>query len=69
MTPVKSSSIEAIAHDPVKRMMTVKFTNGGTYRYEGVTAAQHAQLMRADSIGTHFHKHVRGKFKAAKVKA
>lgn len=47
--------------------MTVKFTNGGTYRYEGVTAAQHAHMMTAESIGTHFHKHIRGKFKATKI--
>lgn len=67
MTTVKSSSIEAISHDPAKRTMTVKFTNGGTYRYDGVTAAQHAQLMAADSIGTHFHKHVLGKFKATRI--
>ncbi|MDB5611339.1 MAG: hypothetical protein JWP25_8239 [Bradyrhizobium sp.] len=69
MTPVRSSSIEAIAHDPASKTMTVKFNNGGTYLFEGVTAAQHADLMGAKSIGTHFHKNIRGKFKASKVDA
>jgi KTSC domain len=67
LTPVKSSSIEAVAHDPAQKTMTVKFTSGGTYRYEGVTAAQHAELMRAGSVGTHFHKNILGKFTASKI--
>jgi hypothetical protein len=67
MTPVKSSSIEAVAHDPANKTMTVRFTSGGTYQFEGVTAAQHAELVGAKSVGTHFHQNIRGKFKAVKL--
>lgn len=67
MTPVKSSSIEAIAHDPAQQVLTVRFRNGGAYRYDGVTAGQHAALMRADSIGTHFAQHIRNQFPATKL--
>lgn len=68
MTPVKSDSIAAVKHDPASRTLTVRFTNGGTYCYAGVSAAQHAALMRADSIGAHFHGSIRPNFKAEKLK-
>jgi hypothetical protein len=67
MTPVQSDSIAAVKHDPSSRTLTVRFKNGGVYRYAGVSADQHATLMRADSIGTHFHNNIRPNFKAEKV--
>jgi KTSC domain len=67
MTPVKSDSIAAVKHDPASRTLTVQFNNGGLYTYADVSADQHASLMRADSIGTHFHKNIRPNFKAKKV--
>lgn len=67
MTPVKSDSIAAVKHDPASRSLTVQFKNGGVYRYAGVSADQHAALMRADSIGTHFHSVIRSNHKAEKV--
>lgn len=67
MKPVKSSAIEAIGHDPDAGVLRVRFTNGNTFRYEGVSAAQHTALLNADSVGGHFSEHIRGKFKAVKV--
>lgn len=67
MTPVKSDSIAAVKHDPASRTLTVAFNNGGVYRYAGVSADQHAALMRSGSIGTHFHKHIRPNFPGQKV--
>lgn len=67
MTPVKSSSIEAVAHDPAQHALTIRFRNGTLYRYDGVTADQHAALMRADSIGAHFAQHIRNQFPATKL--
>ena len=67
MTPVKSSSIASIAHDPATKTLSVKFTSGETYKYAGVSADQHKKLMGADSIGTHFQQSIRSKFKATKI--
>lgn len=67
MTPVKSSSIEAIGHDPARARLTVKFKSGESYRYEGVSVEQHAKLLTAKSIGQHFHGNILGKFKATKL--
>lgn len=67
MKPVKSSSIEAIGHDPVNKSLIVQFKNGGMYRYDGVSVDHHAKLMDSDSVGTHFQKHIRAKFNGVKV--
>jgi len=58
---VKSSNVESVSfHDGV---MEVKFKGGGHYTFHGVTEQQHRAFMAAESKGTHFAKHIRGKFK------
>jgi hypothetical protein len=69
MVAVKSNSIADVKHDPASRTLTVKFVNGSAYQYAGVTADQHAALMRSDSIGNHFHNKIRPNFTAQKVPA
>ena len=67
MTPVKSDSLAAVHHDPATKTLTVMFNNDGKYAYSGVSAGDHAALMRAGSIGTHFQQNIRSRFKATKV--
>ncbi len=61
MTPVKSSTIEAVDHDG--RQLTVQFKNGGTYDYPDVPKELHNRMMAAhdagESIGKFFHEHVK----------
>lgn len=61
LTPVTSSSIEAIGHDPEKFELHVKFRSGATHVYSAVSVENHAAFLGAESIGSHFHKHIRGK--------
>jgi len=56
--PVQSSHIRSIGHDGTD--LEVEFANGAVYRYSGVTPQQHADLIAAPSIGTHFRRHVHG---------
>lgn len=65
---VKSSNIESIAHDPDKNLLHVKFKNGSTYEYEGVSKEHHEALMSAKSIGSHIHQHIKPKFACKKLK-
>lgn len=44
--------------------LTVKFRNGSAYDYSGVTPEQHQAFVNAESVGSHFHNHIRGKFEA-----
>lgn len=66
MTPVKSSNIAAVGHDPHTSELTVEFKNGGRYIYHGISADQHAALMKADSIGSHLHKYIKSKAKSVR---
>ena len=67
MKPVKSSTIKAIGHDPILKLLYVEFANGGTYRYEDVSADDFAAFESAESAGKHHHSHIRGKFKHSKL--
>ncbi len=59
-----SSNIAKIGHDGAT--LTIEFKNGGIYDYEGVTPEQHKALVNADSVGSHFHHHIKSKFEGKK---
>lgn len=40
--------------------MEVRFKSGGTYQYGRVSEEAFRNLLMADSIGSHFHKNIRG---------
>lgn len=61
MSSVTSSNIHSIGHDPETSELHVKFKSGATHAYSGVSAAEHAALIGAESVGSHFHKNIRSK--------
>lgn len=63
LSPVKSSNIKAIGHDPDTNELHVEFATGGRYVYEGVDADEFAALRDAKSIGSHLHASVKPKKK------
>jgi hypothetical protein len=67
MQEVKSSQIRAVGYDPNTSTMQVEFSNGARYTYHGVESHQHRALMHAESIGTYFHKHIRGRHRHEKI--
>lgn len=62
MTPVTSSSIAAIGHDPLTNTLAVKFHGGKTYHYSNVKPEDAAALMASKSIGSHFGQNIRNKY-------
>lgn len=56
MTPVQSSNIAALDHDPITLNLTVQFRNGSFYEYSNVSVAKFDQMIKSDSIGSAFHK-------------
>lgn len=66
---VKSSNLKAIGYDPAKQLLEVEFHNGGVFQYHKVSPEAHAALMRAKSIGSHFHAHIRDRHKATEASA
>ena len=59
MTPVESSNIAALQHDPINLTMLVAFKNGSFYLYQGVPDDLYMQILKADSVGSAFNKLVK----------
>ncbi len=62
--PVKSSQLLSVGHDPETSTLEVEFHPtrkqaadsqlGSVYQYANVSAADHAALVGAESVGSHF---------------
>ena len=53
---VNSSNIAQIGYSKTEQLLEVKFRSGGHYRYIGVPAAIHKELMESESVGSAFNK-------------
>lgn len=68
MTPVpNSSTIVGVGYEPEHKRLRVKFKSGGTYQFDGVSPEDHSKLITAESVGKHFHRHIKGEFKSTKL--
>jgi len=67
MTPVTSSQIQSIGHSPQHNILAIQFPPpkktpelpGSLYHYENLTAEDFSQFLKAESIGSHFGKHIK----------
>lgn len=63
MTPVTSSNIKAVGHDPKSLTLAVHFLSGPNPTYFAKVPPEVAsQLTSAESVGKAFAAHVRGKY-------
>jgi hypothetical protein len=56
MTPVDSSNIEAVGHDPDQQELYVRFLDGSTYVYANVDEETFQELRGAASVGSYFNR-------------
>lgn len=64
MDAVESSQIAAIGHDPETNTLAIEFKNwkgepSSVYHYDAFTAEQFEEFKNAESIGSHFGKHIK----------
>lgn len=65
MTPVKSSQIHSIGYDPATQTLAVRFKERASgkptslYHYQNVTPANFDAFRNAESIGSHFYRHIK----------
>lgn len=61
LTAVNSSQVSHIGYDPETKTLAVQFARGPghTYHYADVEPETHAAFIGAESIGTHFGKHIK----------
>lgn len=57
--PVTSSNIKSIGYDEPSRILEIEFVKGSVYQYSPVTAPAYQDLIKAPSIGKHFHTHIK----------
>jgi hypothetical protein len=57
-TPLKSSNVEAMRHDPASGELHLRFKGGATYRYTGVDADAAKALAEAESPGRYVREHI-----------
>lgn len=65
--PVKSSNISAVGYDEATQTLGVKFVSGGEHHYEKVPKSLHDDLVASKSVGGHFHRNIRSRFKSTQV--
>jgi len=64
LTPVKSSQIAAIGYDANSQTLAIRFkvkgdAPGPVYRYANFTAEDWAEFQAAESVGSHFYRHIK----------
>ncbi|WP_454691169.1 KTSC domain-containing protein [Achromobacter aloeverae] len=64
MQPVDSSQIAEIGHDPKTNTLAIRFRSkktapGSLYHYDNVDAEAFQAFAGAESIGSHFYKHIK----------
>lgn len=70
MIEVQSSNIARVGHEGLTARVEFKSRLGGIssiWEYEGMTESAFQRWMEADSIGSYFQAHVRGKYESRKV--
>jgi hypothetical protein len=61
LSAVKSSQVKEVGYDPATKTLAVTFAHGkgAVYHYPGVTQEAFDAFKGAESIGTHFGKHIK----------
>jgi len=60
---VDSSAIASVGYSPDERVLEVEFQSGRVYQYLGVPAEEYAALMTAGSMGRHFNRRIRDRYR------
>jgi len=65
---VRSTNIRSIGHESKSNTLEIEFSDGGIYQYFGVPESAFKGLMSALSHGSYFHKHIKDKYRWAKIR-
>jgi hypothetical protein len=59
---VDSEAMREVEYDPASRTLRICFADGRWWRYFAVPPEVHDALITAESLGRHFHEHIRDRF-------
>jgi hypothetical protein len=66
--PLNSTLLASVSYDPGESLLHINFRDGAIYRYFAVPAAVHNGLLTADSKGSYFNSHIRGRFRYSRLR-
>ena len=58
----RSGMITHIAYDEDAKRLTLTLAKGGTYHYSDVPKHQFDAILNSESVGKHYHAHIKGKY-------
>ncbi len=67
MKSVQSNDIAAIGYDAETETLRIEFHSGGIYEYDDFPLVEWERFEATDSYGRHFHRAIRGNYRARKV--
>lgn len=65
LTPIKSSQLAAIGHDPLTNTLAIQFksksksSTGSIYHYQNFTTEHFNEFKNAESFGSHFKQKIK----------
>ena len=68
-THLTSSILEAIAYDPTRKRLLLRFRTGAVYEYENVPPVIYEEMLSAPSKGRYFSEYVRPDYPYRRVQA
>jgi hypothetical protein len=66
-TEGSGSQIARLGYNPNTQVLHIHFVKGGIYSYENVSPEEWIQFKDSESMGSHFHSHIKGKFPSTKI--
>ena len=68
-TAVESHGVAAVGYSKRLHALEIEFRHGGTYRYLDVPPAVHREMLACDSTARYYNSHIRGRYRAVRVRA
>jgi hypothetical protein len=63
----ESSNVVAHGYHPETQTMVIEFKGGSLYHAPGVSQEEYDALDNAESVGRHFHRHLKSKYPFQRV--
>lgn len=60
---VDSEAMREVDYDAKRRILRIRFADGGWWRYFDVPLPAYDGLIGAESHGRYFHEHIRGRYR------
>ena len=68
LRPIEESSmISHVGYDEGEQLLRIRFSKGAEYEYQDVPKSVHDALMKAPSIGGHFHANIKKVYASARI--